>query len=1242
MRTRDRSRQASLFRYSPLVAALACVLPTDASAITYIVTSTADTGGLGCSTNCTLRQAVEQSVANCTSDPAPVIAFAIPGPGPFVISTATPLNFDCSQPANFTIDATTQPGYAPNTDPNGFNAALRVALDGTAATFGDGININAFPYGNSLTILGLEVRNFQYGAGISGNVQLRGSHVHSNTFGLDPHGFDGLNRAVVGGAGLTDRNLIRNNIISGIDVSYGGFVDIINNLIGLAASGTAASPNDQGVVIENANDVTIQGNYVSGNSTRGVVLTNNFSGTVTVVQNKIGLTPAATPLGNGSQGVRVEGSQNLPILNNVIAHNAANGVQFVDDFSSGVLISQNSIHSNVAKNIDLNSPGTPRPQGGADPLDGDNGPNAGQNFPVITSVLHVGGNTHVAWTLDSNPSATFRLEFFSNLAPGTPAGATFLQTSANQTTSTGGTVSGVEVIAGLHDNVSATATNIANNNTSEFSAAVALTPTPAVTVAPNPLNFPNTVVGASSGPSTITITSTGTAPYVVSAFSADNTCYGGPICASGAFSCSNSCTTGTPYAPSASCNIDVTFSPIAAGTQTTTFYICDNASGSPRSVVLSGNAVAPPPATLSPPSFDFGTAQVGGFSGFQTFTLTNSGPTAMSIGPFTTTGPFQVVAGSCGANLGPSSSCTLDGRFAPTVPGPASGTIDVGTGLGPVSATVSGNGVAPPPTTITPVSFDFGSHEVGTTSLTAFFTISNPSLVPVTLTPVVTSGPFTLVSSSCGSTLPPSTSCNASAQFQPVAVGPASGTIGTVANGNNLSAALSGTGTPIPPPPAVTVTPLSTDFGTVTVGTSSSPVAFSIFNPSPSVAATLGTLSTTGPYVINSTTCAGTLPANSGCTADVSFFPSAPGAAPGTFVVPASTGTVTANLNGTGLAAAALAISPPAFDFGPVLVGMNSNSKTFVITNPNSVPVPLTSITTTGPFAIVNTSCLASLNPSASCDTNVRFRPTAHGTASGTLVVDTGGMAAASPKSAAFGTSTAALAGTGLLQSALELPSSIDMGAGTFGGAPIRRTIVLTNGGNAALSIESITISQPFTLTHDCPINLLPGRSCNVNLELEPTSLGTFNATLVVFSNSAGGVRSVPVRASVQPRPEPVVRVSPSTIGFGARMAGTQAPSQRVTVTNEGGADAVGLSLGFNTPHFLVQNSTCGQTLAPQSTCFADVVFAPVGFGPRRDAFSVRSSNDPNSPAVVNVSGAGCRPVPVTASRGGTQVNCSP
>jgi len=258
----------------------------------------------------------------------------------------------------------------------------------------------------------------------------------------------------------------------------------------------------------------------------------------------------------------------------------------------------------------------------------------------------------------------------------------------------------------------------------------------------------------------------------------------------------------------------------------------------------------------------------------------------------------------------------------------------------------------------------------------------------------------------------------------------------------------------------------------------------------------------------------------------------------------------------------------------------------------------------------------------------VRFVPVTNGNASGVLTVSSSGA-----------TASATLVGTGLRQSVLEMTSAlIDLGSTGLGGAPLTRPVSLRNAGNAALTIDRISVGLPFTLTNGCPLNLLPGETCVVTLELNPTAIGTFNGSLSVVTNAPGGSRSVPVRGQVQARPEPVVRVSPASIGFGDRMGGSQSPPQRVTVTNEGGADAAGLSLSINSPHFLIVNTTCGNVLAAQSTCFADVAFQPIAFGPKRASFSVGSTAPT---AATALSGAGCRPPSASPGRG-TRLSCAP
>ena len=97
---------------------------------------------------------------------------------------------------------------------------------------------------------------------------------------------------------------------------------------------------------------------------------------------------------------------------------------------------------------------------------------------------------------------------------------------------------------------------------------------------------------------------------------------------------------------------------------------------------------------------------------------------------------------------------------------------------------------------------------------------------------------------------------------------------------------------------------------------------------------------------------------------------------------------------------------------------------------------------------------------------------------------------------------------------------------------------------------------------------------------------------------------------------------------------------RKFTITNDGGAPAI-LTLSITTPHFLIVNTSCGASLAPQASCAAEVVFQPIGFGPKRADLEV-GSNAADSPQLVSLSGAGCRPVTTPQSRGGPQINCSP
>jgi hypothetical protein len=107
----------------------------------------------------------------------------------------------------------------------------------------------------------------------------------------------------------------------------------------------------------------------------------------------------------------------------------------------------------------------------------------------------------------------------------------------------------------------------------------------------------------------------------------------------------------------------------------------------------------------------------------------------------------------------------------------------------------------------------------------------------------------------------------------------------------------------------------------------------------------------------------------------------------------------------TGPTGTPLTASPSSLSFGSTAVGGTSAS-TVTVSNPGSAAVSMASVGVTGPFSETN-NCGTSLAAGGSCTVSVTFAPTAAGSASGTLSVNS--SAPGSPLTVALsGTGTAA------------------------------------------------------------------------------------------------------------------------------------------------------------------------------------------------------------------------------------------
>ena len=120
-------------------------------------------------------------------------------------------------------------------------------------------------------------------------------------------------------------------------------------------------------------------------------------------------------------------------------------------------------------------------------------------------------------------------------------------------------------------------------------------------------------------------------------------------------------------------------------------------------VLLPVSLLAQASVTLSPSSYNFGSTAVGTGTAWVTFTLPNSGSSAVSISNVTVSGPF-VVSSNCVSSVAANGSCPIYVYFYPTSAGAASGALTVTDNAtnSPQTSSLSGTGGSGASCTTTP------------------------------------------------------------------------------------------------------------------------------------------------------------------------------------------------------------------------------------------------------------------------------------------------------------------------------------------------------------------------------------------------------------------------------------------------------------------------------------------------------------------------------------------------------------
>jgi uncharacterized repeat protein (TIGR03803 family) len=546
------------------------------------------------------------------------------------------------------------------------------------------------------------------------------------------------------------------------------------------------------------------------------------------------------------------------------------------------------------------------------------------------------------------------------------------------------------------------------------------------------------------------------------------------------------------------CNVFVHFSPTQPGPHTGTLTITSNTEDSPHAITLSGTATAAAFLTQAPGSLSFADQDVATTSDPQSITFRNGGSLSMTLGPIVTGSEFPS-SHNCPSTLAPDAECVLAVRFKPSTPGSRLDNVTVfcspdctrndlrlsGTGVGAMAW-------------VSPDYANFGNRAYGSTTTQAI-SLTNTGNVALEIDAIAITGDADFTqSNNCGSSLEPASGCTITLSFVPTQTTYRSGVLRITSNAANGTKTLnlSGYGT------GATATPTVLAFGDQGVGGTGADKYVTLGNNG-GTAFDINGIAVTGDFSYTSA-CGASLGNGSSCLIAVRFAPATMGAHSGSLTIQCSSAScpLSVPLTGTGRAVA-MSASPGSLTFADRTVGSESASQDVTLTNTGNLGTPI-ALTLAGDYTLAH-NCSSSLGAGLSCVAHIRFRPTAEGPRNGTLSVATN--AAGSPL-------VVPLSGAGLV-GAVSLSSTTLSFAEQQVDTMTEQEITLTNTGAGDITFETFQISgASFSGVHTCGHILAAGNSCGIDVRFTPPAGGTYDGTLVIYTDAPGSPHVVTLTGS--------------------------------------------------------------------------------------------------------------------------------
>ncbi|MGC2311572.1 MAG: choice-of-anchor D domain-containing protein, partial [Candidatus Acidiferrales bacterium] len=334
---------------------------------------------------------------------------------------------------------------------------------------------------------------------------------------------------------------------------------------------------------------------------------------------------------------------------------------------------------------------------------------------------------------------------------------------------------------------------------------------PFVALSQTSLSFGNVNVGNTSTLPSITLTNTGNQTLTISSVIIDPA-VGTP--GDFALSGSNTCKTVGALQPNTNCTITVSFTPASQGGAIGQVDIADNASGSPQTVSLAGTGTAAG-VVLTPSILTFAGQNPGTpASPPQTVTLQNTGTGPLTISSIAITGTNSgdfAQTNNCpigsATSLAAGSACSMAVTFAPTGTGTRSASLSVSDSSTPSPQVVALSGVGTVPGagfSVSGIGLQFGTVIVGAQSSSQPAQLTNTGNGTLVITKVsfvgANPGDFQASGSCVGAgsgsvSVAAGSNCNINVTFAPTAAGTRSANISVTDNAPTSPQQLPVTGT---------------------------------------------------------------------------------------------------------------------------------------------------------------------------------------------------------------------------------------------------------------------------------------------------------------------------------------------------------------------------------------------------------------------------------------------------------------